>query len=110
ATIDGVKHGILYKKAKPYLNLAAKHVQVNTQTFDFTATGQVHIEDARPGAQTRAFDTDLVQWANALKLLTLPHPSLIHTGDQMLKVDSITVDFNKTEIRTGPLRGGMQVP
>jgi len=110
ATVDGVKHGVLYKKGKPYLSLAAKHVQINTQTFDFTATGDVHIEDARPGVQARSFDTDLVQWANALKMLTLPHTSLIRTGDQMLRVDSITVDFNKTEVRTGTVRGGMEVP
>jgi len=110
AMIEGVKRGVLYKKGKPYLSMAAKHVQINTQTFDFTATGDVHIEDARPAAQRRSFDTDFVQWVNALKMLTLPHPSLIRTGDQVLKVDSITVDFNKTEVRTGAIRGGMQVP
>lgn len=110
AVVDNVKHGVLFKKGKPYLNMAAKHVQINTQSFDFTATGQVHIQDARPAEQSRSFDTDLVQWINAIKMLTLPHPSLIRTGDQVLKVDSITVDFNKTEVRTGTLRGGMQVP
>jgi hypothetical protein len=109
ATIDGVKRGVLYKHGKPYLTLAAQHVTVNTQTFDFTATGQVHIEDARASTERRSFDTDLVQWVNATKMLTLPHTSLIRTGDQVLKVDSITVDFNKTEIRTGPVHGGIIV-
>lgn len=109
ATIDGVKHGVLFKKGKPYLTLSAQHVSVNTQTFDFTATGQVHVEDARKTSERRSFDTDLVQWVNATKMLTLPHTSLIRTGDQVLKVDTIDVDFNKTEVKTGPVRGGFVV-
>jgi hypothetical protein len=111
ATIDGVRHGVLYKKGKPYLSIAAQHVSINTQTFDFTATGDVHIEqlNAKDGVN-RSFDTDLVQWSNATKILSLPHPSLFKTGDQILKVASITVNFNTNDIHMGKIEGAVQAP
>lgn len=111
ATVDGVHHGVLYKKGKPYLGIAAQHVSVNTQTFDFTAIGDVHLEYLQPKDQVkRSFDTDLVQWTNATKILLLSHPSIIRTGDQTLKVATITVDFNKNEVHLGKIEGSVQAP
>jgi hypothetical protein len=111
ATLDGVKNGILYKKGKPYLSIAAQHVSVNTQTFDFTATGDVHIEALNPNdGVPKSFDTDLVQWVNATKILQLPHPSLFRTADQTLKVATITVDFNKSDIHLGNVNGSIEAP
>lgn len=109
ATIDGVKNGILYKKGKPYLSIAAQHVSVNTQTFDFTATGDVHIEALHPSDNvSKSFDTDLVQWVNATKVLQLPHQCLFQTGGQTLKVANITVDFNKSQIHLGKISGTVE--
>lgn len=111
ATLDGVKHGILYKKGKPYLGIAAQHVSVNTQTFDFTATGDVHVKALNPSDNIpKSFDTDLVQWLNATKILQLPHPSLFTTGGQTLKVATITVDFNKNDIHLGNINGSVEAP
>lgn len=111
ATIDGVKHGVLYKKGKPYLSIAAQHVSLNTQTFDFTATGDVHVEALHPqDGIGKSFDTDLVQWVNATKMLELNHPSVFRTGSETLKVATITVDFNKDEIHLGKISGGVQAP
>ena len=111
ATVDGVHHGVLYKKGKPYLGIAAEHVSVNTQTFDFTALGDVHIQYLQPKDKiSKSFDTDLVQWTNATKMLMLQHPSLVRTGDQTLKVASITVDFNKNEVHFGKIEGSVQAP
>lgn len=111
ATLDGVKNGVLYKKGKPYLSIAAQHVSVNTQTFDFTATGDVHVEALHPADRIRkSFDTDLVQWVNATKMLQLTHPSLFQSGGQTLKVSTITVDFNKNEIHLGKISGGVEAP
>jgi hypothetical protein len=111
ATVDGVHHGVLYKKGKPYLGVAAEHVSVNTQTFDFTAIGDVHIEylQSKDGVK-KSFDTDLVQWTNATKMLTLLHPSIVRTGDQALRVASITVDFNKNAIHLGKIEGAVHAP
>jgi hypothetical protein len=108
ATVDGVHNGILYKKGKPYLNISAEHVSVNTQTIDFTATGDVHIQSLATPGETKSFDTDLVQWTNATKMLTLPHPSIFHTGGETLKVASISVNFNTSDIHMGGISGGVQ--
>jgi hypothetical protein len=111
ATLDGVKNGVLYKKGKPYLSIAAQHVSINTQTFDFTATGDVHIEALNPKDHiSKTFDTDLVQWMNATKLLQLTHQSLFRTDGQTLKVATITVDFNKDEMHLGKIEGYVETP
>ena len=111
ASVDGLEHGVLYNKGKPYLGITAKHVQVNTQTFDFTAMGDVHVEQLRPKDDIRrTFYTDLVSWTNASKQLTLPHPSIVRSGDQTLRVASVTVDFNKQDVHLGTINGGFSPP
>lgn len=111
ATLDGVKNGIMYKKGKPYLSIAAQHVSVNTQTFDFTATGDVHVQALHPkDGISKSFDTDLVQWVNVTKLLQMPHQSLFRTGDQTLKVATITVNFNTDDVRLGNIEGSVEMP
>ena len=59
---------------------------------------------------SKSFDTDLVQWTNATKLLTLSHQSIFRTGGQVLKVASITVDFNKDEVHLGKVDGVIEAP
>jgi hypothetical protein len=111
ATVDNVRHGVLYKKGKPYLSIAAQHVSVNTQTFDFTATGDVHIEQLAPKDKIkRSFDTDLVQWTNATKILSLSHQSLLRSGNEILRVASITVNFATNEIHMGKIEGAVIAP
>lgn len=111
ATVDGVRNGVMYRKGKPYLGLSAEHVSINTQTFDFTAVGDVHINEINPKDHLpKSFDTDLVQWNNAAKNLDLPHPTLFRTGDQILKVASITVDFTTNDVHTGKISGSLEAP
>ena len=111
ATVDGVKHGILYKKGKPYLSISAEHVSINTQTFDFTAIGDVHVAAINPKEGfAESFDTDYVQWTNSIKTLDLDHPTILRTGDQVLKVASITVNFNTNQIHTGKISGSVKAP
>lgn len=111
ATLDGVKNGVLYKKGKPYLSIAAQHVSVNTQTFDFTATGDVHVEALHPKDHiSKSFDSDLVQWVNATKMLELAHPSVFRTNGETLKVATISVDFNKDEVHLGKIEGMVEAP
>lgn len=111
ATLDGVKNGVLFKKGKPYLSLSAQHVSLNTQTFDFTATGDVHIEALNPSdGISKSFDTDLVQWINATKMLELTHPCLFRTNGRTLKVATIAVDFNKDQVHLGKITGTVEAP
>lgn len=111
ATIEGVKNGILYKKGKPYLSLSAQHVSLNTQTLDFTAIGDVHVSSLNPSdGIPKSFDTDLVQWSNADKMLQLTHPSIVHTGTEMLRVATITVDFTTNDVKMGKVEGSVEAP
>lgn len=111
ATVDGVKNGILYKKGKPYLSISAEHVSINTQTFDFTAIGDVHVEAIKPKEGfPESFDTDFVQWTNSIKTLDLSHPTILRTGNQVLKVASISVNFNTNQIQTGKISGSVKAP
>lgn len=111
ATVDGVHNGVLYKHGKPYLGIAAEQVSLNTQSLDFSALGDVHVTQlhAKDGVK-RSFDTDYVAWSNATKILTLPHPSIVQSGGQTLRVSSITVNFNTDQILFGKMSGGVNVP
>ncbi len=103
-TVDGVRNGIVFRKGKPYLRIAAEHISINTQTLDFTALGKVHVE--RIGdSQQRSFDTDLVIWTNNAKLLRMDHPSYLHTGDQTLKLETVSIDFGSEKVHLGKIDG-----
>lgn len=103
-TVDGVRNGVVYRKGKPYLRIAAEHISVNTQTLDFTAIGKVHVE--RIGdPQQRSFDTDLVVWTNTAKLLRMDHPSYLHSGDQVLKLETVSIDFGTEQVHLGKIDG-----
>lgn len=111
ATVDGVKNGVLYKKGKPYLSISAEHVTINTQTFDFTAIGDVHVAALNPKDKiAKSFDTDLAVWTNSVKMLQLNHPSIVRTGDQVLKVATISVNFNTNDIHMGKIDGSVEAP
>ncbi len=107
ATVQGIRRGVLLKNGKPYLSVRAEQVSVNTQTFDFTATGDVHVTQIQDTSSERSFDTDLIQWVNAAKTLTLPHPSVVRSGGETLRVSSINVNFNSGQIRFGRVSGGV---
>ena len=107
-SVDGVRNGIVFRKGKPYLRISAKHVQLNIETLDFTAVGKVHIERI-DDPERRSFDTDLVTWTNDAKLLRMPHPAYVHSGDQTLRIDDITVNFDDDTIRLGKVSGGVDV-
>ncbi len=110
ASVDGIHSGVLYKNGKPYLSISAQHITANTQTFDFTATGDVHIEYiGDKGKKRRSFDTDLVIWANALRQLQLNHPSIVRTGDNTLGVKSVLVDFHTGTVHLGPVKGKITI-
>lgn len=111
ASLNGVHDGIFYKKGKPYLKMSAKQISLNTQTLDFTAVGTVEIQTMPSATEpTRTFDTDLVQWTNSTKILLLSHQSIVRTGDELLKVGSITVDFNTDQIHLNKIEGAVAAP
>ncbi len=108
-TIDGVHNGIIYRKGKPYVEIAARHIALDTETLDFTAIGVVHIQ-MLDDPYRRSFDTDYVTWTNDAKLLRMDHPSFLHVGGQTLKIRSIAIDFDKNEIHLGRIDGAVGIP
>jgi hypothetical protein len=107
-SVDGVRNGIIFRKGKPYLRISARHVQLNIQTLDFTAVGKVHVERINDAAH-RSFDTDLVAWTNDAKILRMPHPAYIHSGNQTLRIDGISVNFDDNTVHLGKVAGGVDV-
>jgi hypothetical protein len=107
-SVDGVRNGIVFRKGKPYLRISAAHVQLDIQSLDFTAIGKVHVERI-DDPQHRSFDTDLVTWTNNAKLLRMDHPAYVHSGNQTLRIDGITVDFDENTIHFGKLGGGVEI-
>ncbi|MGP6158436.1 MAG: hypothetical protein ACLPYS_13185 [Vulcanimicrobiaceae bacterium] len=96
--VDGIHHGLIYRKGKPYLRVRATHMSINTVSHDFTATGPVHVEtvDHKP---ERAFDMSSAVWNDATQELTLSGNIRVSTGAaRPLRVDQL--NFN---IRTGDL-------
>jgi hypothetical protein len=107
-SVDGVRNGIVFRKGKPYLRISAKHVVLNIESLNFTAIGKVHIERI-DDPERRAFDTDLVTWTNDAKILRMTHPAYIHSGDQTLRIDGLSVNFDDNSIHLGKVSGGVDV-
>ncbi|MBV8331101.1 MAG: hypothetical protein JO192_00030 [Candidatus Eremiobacteraeota bacterium] len=107
-SVDGVRNGVVFRKGKPYLKISAEHVQLDIESLDFTAVGKVQVERIDDPAH-RSFDTDLVTWTNNAKLLHMDHPVYVHSGDQTLRIDGITVDFDENTIHFGKLAGGVEI-
>lgn len=108
-TVDGVRNGIVLRKGKPYLRVSAEHISVDTQSLNFTAIGKVHVVMIGD-PQHRSFDTDLVIWTNGAKLLRMDHPSYVHSADQTLKLQNVTINFDTGQIHLGGISGGVQIP
>jgi hypothetical protein len=107
-TIEGIRNGVVFKKGKPNLRISAEKITLDTQSLDFTAIGKVHVERI-DDPQHRSFDTDLVTWTNNAKLMRMDHPAYIHSGNQTLRVDGITVDFDAETFHLDKMTGGVDI-
>jgi hypothetical protein len=109
-TIEGIRNGIIFKKGKPSLSISAEKITLDVESLDFTAVGKVHVEKIDdPEHRTFSFDTDLVTWTNNAKQVRLDHPAYIHSGDQTLRMDGGTVDFDAETFHIGKLNGGVDL-
>ncbi len=106
--IQNVHNGTLFKNGKPYMNVRAAHMTVNTITHDFVETGPMHAETVGT-LPARSFDTDSAVWNDAMQTLTFAKHVVVHSGtDEPLTVGSLTLDIKTgaVEIRDieGPVR------
>jgi hypothetical protein len=105
-----VSDGVIYKDKKPYLRVQAKHMNVNTLTHDFTASGEIHIQTADPNAIQRTFETDAATWSDASQKLVLPRKSTIETGaGSPLTVGSLTVDVRTGAVQLKDVSGAVRL-
>ncbi len=107
-TVEGVRHGIVFKHGKPYLKITAERITVDTLSLNFTAVGKVTVSMIDDPLK-RSFDTDLVEWTNGAKILQMPHPSYVHSGDETLQLQNVTIDFVKDQVHLGSVAGSTQV-
>jgi hypothetical protein len=95
---DGIHHGVIYRKGKPYLLVRAAHMTINTVSHDFSASGPVHVETVERHPP-RAFDMTSARWNDALQEMTLSGNIRVTTGaPRPLLADRLI--FN---VRTGNL-------
>lgn len=108
-SLEGIRHGIVYRKGKPYLAISAEHVSVNLQSLDFSAIGKVHVERIH-SPQNYSFDTDLVVWTNNAKLLRLDHPSYLHSGNgETMRMEGVTINFTDDSIHFDKIHGAIEI-
>jgi len=107
-TVSGVRNGIVLKKGKPYAKVAAEQISLDTNSLNFTALGKVHVELIKD-PQHRSFDTDLVVWTNQTKMLEMDHPSYLHEGDQTVKLNKVSVNFDTNQVHVGSLAGAVEL-
>ena len=107
-TVEGIRHGIVFKKGKPDLKISAEKITLDTQSLDFTAIGKVHVEKI-DDKQHRSFDTDLVTWTNNAKEMRLDHGGYVHSGGQTLHLEGVTVDFDAETFHIGKMNGGVDI-
>lgn len=104
ATLENVRHGVLYRRGKPYMEITAKHVVINTLSNDFIATGPlVLVQNDRQ--HKRRLTSDAADYSGVLQTLTLKHPSDITSDGTRMKVATATVNFRSGDIALGPLIG-----
>jgi hypothetical protein len=108
-SVQGVHDGVVYKKGKPYLKVSAQQISIDTNSLNFTAIGKVHAS-LIGDKEKRSFDTDLIVWTNGAKELRMDHPAYLHSADQTLELQSVTIDFDTDQIHLGSIAGGLVAP
>lgn len=107
-TVEGVRDGVVFKHGKPYLHITAERITADTMSLNFTAVGKVTV-GLIGDPLNRSFDTDLVIWNNATKLLQMQHQSYLHAGGQVLAFQSITIDFSTDQVHFGAIDGSTEL-
>lgn len=104
ATLENVRHGELYRRGQPFMQMQAKHVVVNTITNDFIVTGPLELVQ-NDGKHRRRLTSDAATYSGALQMLTLNHPADISSDGAKVKVASASVNFRSGEMSLGKLVG-----
>ena len=104
ATLENVRHGELYRRGKPFMQMTAKHVVVNMLSNDFFVTGPLELVQNDGRHKRRLTSTD-GSYSGALQTLTLPHSADIISDGARVKVANAVVNFGSGDMKLGPLVG-----
>lgn len=104
ATLENVRHGLLYRRGKPYMEMTAKHVVINTLSNDFIVTGPLELTQ-NDGGHRRRLTSDAANYSGALQTLTLPRPATITSDGTTLRVKTVTINFRSGDMALGPIIG-----
>ncbi len=104
ATLENVRHGLLYRRGKPFMTMVAKHVVVNTISNDFVVVGPLQlVED--DGKHRRRLVSVGANYSGVLQTLTLTHQAKIDTDGAHVTVASAVVNFRSGDMSFGRLIG-----
>ena len=104
----GVHKGTIYREGKPYLDVRAAHLTVNTVTHDFTALGPLHVAEIG-GSPKRSFDTDSATWSDATQKLTFAHRTTIVSGAAApMIVGSMLLDVKSGDVDVTDASGSIR--
>ena len=103
ASIQGLRDGTFYRNGKPFVRIRAKHVVVNTITNDITIDGPVSITTL--DSPKRTFSTNAATWNNFAQRLLLPHESTMRSGDALLRIATVAIDFRSGSVKLGRVAG-----
>ena len=105
----GVKDATIYQKGKPYLDVHAAHLTVNTITRDFTALGPFRVVTIA-SKPARSFTTDSATWSDATQKLTFAHKTTIESGaDAPMVVGSMTLDVKSGDVDATDAKGAIRL-
>jgi hypothetical protein len=104
ATLYNVRHGTIYKRGKPFMNMVAKQVVVNTLSNDFVVTGPMTLTEI-DGQHDRRLSSDAANYSGTLQTLNLSHPAKISSDGARVTVATATVKFRSGDMNLGPLVG-----
>src|SRR5664279_2589093 len=104
ATLYNVRHGIIYKRGKPFMKIVAQQVVVNTLSNDFVVTGPMQLTEI-DGLHDRRLTSDAANYSGAMQTLILSHPSKISSDGARVTVATATVNFRSGDMSLGPLVG-----
>lgn len=104
ATLENVRHGILYRHGKPFMNMRAKHVIVNTISNDFVVTGPLELTQ-NAGKHSRRLSSDAATYSGVLQTLTLNHPTDVNDNGTKVTFATATVNFQSGDMALGRLVG-----
>ncbi len=104
ATLENVRHGTLYKRGRPFMQMKAQHVVINTLSNDFTVTGPLELTQS-DGKHHRRLTSNTADYSGVMQTLTLTHQARL-TGDEgNATFRNATVNFKSGDMSFGALIG-----